>query len=262
MDPKTRQYVTELGFKVTRLEKSQTRDHEMLQNLSKMAISADILKKKTSEIENNITKRDSEILQLKEEERKILAGESKMPEIVFVQEKRTKPSRSANMNMNNNRQSRPQEKPPAKPLKPPTKSSTAPSSNSDKKTEPPVHSKYYDDGHSERSHRHKEKQLDRDIRYHYGNYCRINDSLPEYMRNNLAEMPNNKGYIWRNCWFFGLLDEEPGQPMVLFEKKHQVMRIHEYDRFEYRLFEKVGKEKRNLIFKRPRVFKKLRGGRR
>lgn len=101
----------------------------------------------------------------------------------------------------------------------------------------------------------KEKNNDeRDYNYYYKIFCKTKTSLPEYMRENLKTMSNNKGYIWRNCWFFGSLPPEPRQPVVMFEKNGAILYIHEIDNREHRIYEKHGKEKKKLISSVPRKY--------
>lgn len=96
-------------------------------------------------------------------------------------------------------------------------------------------------------HREENKQK-RDMRYFYRRYCGIGDSFPDYMKKNLKKMPNNKGYIWKGCWFMGDKPEEPGQPMVMFEKNRgNILYIHEYGQNYYKLFTKKGKDRRKLV---------------
>lgn len=90
--------------------------------------------------------------------------------------------------------------------------------------------------------------------YKYVN--RVTDTLPNYMATNLAEMPNNKGYIWRGIYFFGHQEAVAGEPTIIFEKmRGGVLRIHEYTATEYRLYEKVKKDRRKLINRKRRVCK-------
>jgi hypothetical protein len=92
-----------------------------------------------------------------------------------------------------------------------------------------------------------ETRRHKDYDYFYKNFCKINDSFPDYMAEKLKYMPNNRGYIWRNCYFYGELEREKGQPNVLFEKRGQNLLIHEYYKDQYRLYEKIGKDKKRLI---------------
>ena len=75
------------------------------------------------------------------------------------------------------------------------------------------------------------------------------------MRKNLREMTNNKGYIWRGCWFFGELPSNPYENTVVFEKCRGVLRIHETDRRTHKIYEKIGSERKNLISTIPKKHK-------
>ena len=134
-----------------------------------------------------------------------------------------------------------------------------------------------------RGHRRKE----RDYKYGYKYFNSVIDTLPSYMARNLAEMPNNKGYIWRGVHFYGELPEEkeyqrggyrghqrrgyrnqkgkrdtnskPG-PRVLFEKKRGgLMIIHEYTDKEYIKYEKRGRDRKQLVHRELKRIKKNQG---
>lgn len=97
-----------------------------------------------------------------------------------------------------------------------------------------------------------ERQKEKDIRYAQSYFEKTCDNLPEYMKRNLADMPNNKGYIWKGIYFYGDLPEESG-PRVLFEKrKGGLLIIHEYTDKEYKIFEKNGKERKRFLEKYDR----------
>lgn len=82
----------------------------------------------------------------------------------------------------------------------------------------------------------------------YSRYCRLCDSVPDYILRNLKEMPANKGYIWKGLWCFGRLKEEPNQPMILFEKlRNDIMHIHEIDKEYRKIYEKQGKNGRRIL---------------
>jgi len=99
------------------------------------------------------------------------------------------------------------------------------------------------------------RQKLRDMRYGNKHYNRCVDSLPNYIKKNLSEMPNNKGYIWRGVYFYGRLPYRERDPRILFEKCRGVLTIHEYsDRYtkgkgytDYRRFEKIGRTRKRLI---------------
>lgn len=81
-----------------------------------------------------------------------------------------------------------------------------------------------------------------DSENYYKNFCHAIDSLPKYISANLAKMPNNKGYVWKGCWFFGELPPEKNEPIVMFEKSYnQNLKIYVISTSEVNVFEK-GKE--------------------
>jgi hypothetical protein len=93
-----------------------------------------------------------------------------------------------------------------------------------------------------------ERQKEKDYNYGCRTFYKITDSLPPYIRKNLAEMPNNKGYVWRDLHFYGSLPEEQG-PRVMFEKIGNILVIHEHTDKEYKRYEKSGRDKKILVFK-------------
>jgi hypothetical protein len=105
----------------------------------------------------------------------------------------------------------------------------------------------------------KERSDQRGIRSSWRYFNKVNDSLPSYMQRNLSQMPNNKGYIWRGIWFLGELRPKKG-PHVMFEKKKgRILVIHEYTKYEYKRYEKVGKDRKVLKEKMKLKPKKLIG---
>jgi hypothetical protein len=73
---------------------------------------------------------------------------------------------------------------------------------------------------------------------------RTDATVPGYIRSNLQGMPNNKGYIWKRIWYFGLQPpEHPVETLTLFERNHQTLCIHEYNPRFYRLYEKADRNR-------------------
>lgn len=89
------------------------------------------------------------------------------------------------------------------------------------------------------------KQLDRFI-----NIC---NSIPPRILGKLKEMPNNKGYIWKGIYCYGDQPAEKGKPTVMFETLYDgTLRIHEStDDFTF-VYEKKGKNRKELVSKTPR----------
>ncbi len=103
---------------------------------------------------------------------------------------------------------------------------------------------YQADRKQDRKNRYQKKNIDRSYR-HFLKAC---NSIPPYMRRNLAEMPNNKGYCWKSVACYGDLPAEIGQPQVLFDRrKGNIMIIHEWTHDEYRIYQKKGKERKVLV---------------
>jgi len=86
------------------------------------------------------------------------------------------------------------------------------------------------------------------IRYETKRFFKLCDSIPEYIIRNLESMPSNKGYIWRDLWCFGKLPEEPGKPLLMFEKcNNNILRIYEIDKTSRKIYEKQGTGRKVLV---------------
>lgn len=107
---------------------------------------------------------------------------------------------------------------------------------------------------SDRDFSRMQKEMDRSYKY----FQRTCNGIPDYMLTKLKDMPNNKGYIWRDIYCFGEQPAEPNQPVVMFEKQRGgVLLIHEWAKMEYRKYEKNGKERKKLVEKSCRHVKRL-----
>ena len=62
----------------------------------------------------------------------------------------------------------------------------------------------------------------------YRHYCIAVNTLPQYMGRNLKDMPNNKGYIWKDVIFYGALPDENNGHTIIFEKGRDKLIIHQY----------------------------------
>ena len=91
------------------------------------------------------------------------------------------------------------------------------------------------------------RQYQKEMSYAHKYFNKVCEQLPDYMIKNLSEMPNNKGYIWRGVHFYGDLEIQPNEPMILFEKQKNILVIHEYNQTEYKRFEKNGKDRKILV---------------
>lgn len=78
--------------------------------------------------------------------------------------------------------------------------------------------------------------------------CRMDSYLPNYMRDNLKRMANNKGYIWKGIHYYGIRPAEHAKDITtMFEKHNHVQIIHEYGPNFYRIFEKADKNKPKVL---------------
>ena len=95
----------------------------------------------------------------------------------------------------------------------------------------------------------KEKRfLSKDTQRYYNHYLKASNSIPSYILNNLKQMPENKGYFWKSVACFGELPAEKGKHLTLFEKKRGgILVIHEWSDTEYKIFNKIGKDKKQLV---------------
>ena len=110
---------------------------------------------------------------------------------------------------------------------------------------------YDDDIKQYKKERYQQKDFDNTYKY----FCKVIDTIPSYMLEKLDDMPNNKGYIWRDVYFYGTLPAEKG-PVVMFEKKNNSLYIHEWDKKYYSIYEKQGKSSyKKLISKNEREMK-------
>jgi len=97
--------------------------------------------------------------------------------------------------------------------------------------------------------RKNDRQHYKDMNYALRHFYKAEDTLPNYMRRNLADMPNNKGYIWKGVYFYGDLPaEDDKDSMLLFEKPSKdVLLIHEWKEDTYNVFKKMGSNRKELI---------------
>lgn len=102
-----------------------------------------------------------------------------------------------------------------------------------------------------------QRQNEKDMNYSLRYMNKVHETLPSFMKRNLSEMTNNKGYIWRGVCYYGELREKIYEPRVMFEKKAgDILIIHEYTDTEYKIFEKHGKDKKILMHQESRKNKK------
>lgn len=75
------------------------------------------------------------------------------------------------------------------------------------------------------------------------------ESVPQFILENLKNMPSNKGYIWRGVYCYGELPPE-SKNIIMFEKcRNNIMKIHECINNQINIYEKVGKGPKKFIQK-------------
>lgn len=99
----------------------------------------------------------------------------------------------------------------------------------------------------------EQSQKRRDMKYGLKCYWKAIDSLPEYMKKNLKDMPCNKGYVWRGAHFYGLRKAERGAPHIMFELVKGSQLITETTDKEIKVYQRKGKGgKKTLVSRKPR----------
>lgn len=86
--------------------------------------------------------------------------------------------------------------------------------------------------------------------------CRQDERLPDYIRANLKKMPNNKGYIFKGIWYFGLLCAENKDLLVMFERPMggDKQLIHEiYKNRYHRIYQKSQQGGQNVLVSEKRI---------
>lgn len=84
-------------------------------------------------------------------------------------------------------------------------------------------------------------------------YLKNSASVPDYILDNLKDMPNNKGYIWRGIVCYGRKPSE-SEDTIIFEKfKGGVMNIYETTKDTRHVYQKIGKNQKVLISKETRT---------
>ena len=95
----------------------------------------------------------------------------------------------------------------------------------------------------------QERYSDRSSKRGYDYLIRVEKSLPQYIRANLENMPNNKGYIWRGVHYYGKKNPDKNANRIMFENKKGELYIHEWtpNNLSHTLTIKRGKKRRGEI---------------
>jgi hypothetical protein len=105
----------------------------------------------------------------------------------------------------------------------------------------------------EYKNRRREGVTDYTLQKETDKFIRDCEMIPDYILQNLEEMPNNKGYIWKGIMCYGKKPAE-SNTIIMFEKcKGGILKIYETTRTTYTLYEKVGKNQKQLVYKKQRI---------
>jgi len=105
----------------------------------------------------------------------------------------------------------------------------------------------------EYKNRRREGVTDYTLQKETDKFIRDCEMIPDYILQNLEEMPNNKGYIWKGIMCHGKKPAE-NNTVIMFEKcKGGILKIYETTRTTYTLYEKIGKNQKQLIYKKQRI---------
>lgn len=96
---------------------------------------------------------------------------------------------------------------------------------------------------------------EKEMFYAYKNLSKFR--TPAYIQRNLNDMPNNKGYILTDrdgleIWCFGMLEEEPNKPLIMFKKLNDILYIYEIDKKYRTIYQKIGKNNKTLLSREER----------
>jgi hypothetical protein len=216
MEQRRRQWSNQLRIEIKRLEKSQERDENTLQGLPAQSDYQKGIQKKIEE-------RAVEIQDLIAKEKNVHAGllDKELMDTINKESKAVQDRTRTTM----------QRKKEESDLK--------------KKKKEAMYARWAKDKKRRNNQHQKKKKKNTD--HSYERFCKANNSLPNYIKRNLADMPNNKGYIWKGVWYLGLQEIE-SSTQVMFEKcRDGILKIHEYSDTEYKLYEKKGKDRKVLV---------------
>lgn len=224
METQRRNYISTIRATVLRLEKSIERDNESIAVLNKMGISQNTFDVKNTQLLNGIAEKQQEILLLNKRmsdlENGLLDDEIKNE---LMNQRQTA----------QNKQNIKREK----------KIALREELEEIKQEQNKIRRKF----------RSVDRMNPRIYKNEYIKYTRNCGTLPEYKRKALEQMPSNKGYIWRNIWFFGKKRPERNGNLIMFENlKGGILRIHESNEYEIKIYEKKGKNSQRVLISHKR----------
>jgi len=222
METQRRNFVFNIRARISILESAQKRDRAIVIDLPNL-LSTSLVKEKKIEMNIVIDNRQIELNALIQRETNIMSGleddlikETLKKETDIVKEKRL--------------------------------------SLKNKKAEAKTDKDEYEELAQQKYVKQREPNSEKSMQNKHKAFLGIGNTLPPYIVKNLADMPNNKGYIYKDCVFYGLKrPENNSQNVTLFEKQRNgVMRIHDITPYDIKIYEKQGKDKKQLVSSRKR----------
>jgi hypothetical protein len=218
------QELARINQRIKDIETSKDRIVESNRNILSQGYNADfVLQKKQKNLEQ-IQKYEEEITSLKDRVLKLQRGEL---DIEFQ-----KVAATNKETQNKNKQQKTQEK------------------TKQKQDEKKKMQQVYDSANMEyREEREYTRNADNGYKY----YRRVVDSVPKYILDNLKTMPHNKGYIWKDVWFFGDLESDNNHEVITMFQPNGIRNtlIHSITRYAYTIHQKVNNTKQ-LVWKKIR----------
>jgi hypothetical protein len=98
----------------------------------------------------------------------------------------------------------------------------------------------------------KEYSLPREVERTNTYFNKINDNMPQNILDNLAKMPNNKGYVWKSMHCYGEMPAESDIITLLDRQKGGITIIHEYTATHHNVYHSAKGKRKELVssFKR------------
>lgn len=251
MEKRRIEFLNATRIRITQLKNSIKRDTETISNLKNLYTKKEDYEKKKESMLNKIQEKNDEIETLEEKEGIILEGgcDDEIKETLVANPK--KELSVAKISLDKKTNNKPDIKIGTKKVYEPvievktvkpviaTPTSQQPKNSKERKKE------RQEQKQAEQKEYNRKKY---ESENYYRFFCKAIETIPDYMTRNLKTMPNNKGYIWKGCWFFGDLPAEKNEPMVMSNKPYkQEPRTYVISDTDQKIFEKGKDGRKKLI---------------
>lgn len=91
-------------------------------------------------------------------------------------------------------------------------------------------------------------------------FFKVEKSIPDYLKDKLNKMPNNKGYIFRGVHLYGNKKPDRNNKLIMYETKHQIKYTHiwDYDTNKFTLLKKNKSDRKSTVVRENYFKRKLR----